>query len=153
MVTVAIRSDGSVEAVTFVVSSGVAEIDEAIRRIVESQRPYPAFPPALGREVDIAFQSKFGRAKWLEPYTEPTLRELGAAGTARVDVMCPGFPADCLETLEEIAMEGREAFMHAGGEAFGYIPCLNDSPAWITALAGIAERNLAGWPTQRPAST
>lgn len=98
----------------------------------------------------VTFQSRFGRAKWLEPYTEPTLRELGAAGVSRVDVMCPGFPADCLETLEEIAMEGREAFLHSGGKDFHYIPCLNDSNAWITALAGIAERHLGGWPT-RPA--
>jgi ferrochelatase len=96
----------------------------------------------------VTFQSRFGRAKWLEPYTEPTLRELGAAGTGRVDVMCPGFPADCLETLEEIAMEGREAFVHAGGKDFHYIPCLNDTPVWITALSGIAERHLAGWPTK-----
>ena len=105
----------------------------------------------LGLPADryrVTFQSRFGRAKWLEPYTEPTLRELGAAGTARVDVMCPGFPADCLETLEEIAMEGREAFLHAGGKDFHYIPCLNDSPAWITALTGIAERHLTGWPTK-----
>ena len=100
----------------------------------------------------VTFQSRFGRAKWLEPYTEPTLRALGAGGTGRVDVMCPGFPADCLETLEEIAMEGREAFLHAGGKEFHYIPALNDSPAWITALATIAERNLAGWPTQRIAA-
>lgn len=97
----------------------------------------------------VTFQSRFGRAKWLEPYTEPTLRALGAGGTGRVDVMCPGFPADCLETLEEIAMEGREAFLHAGGKEFHYIPALNDSPDWITALAVIAERHLAGWPTQR----
>jgi ferrochelatase len=96
----------------------------------------------------VTFQSRFGRAKWLEPYTEPTLRELGAAGTQRVDVLCPGFPADCLETLEEIAMEGREAFLHTGGKAFHYIPCLNDSPLWIDALTGIAERHLAGWPTK-----
>ncbi|MBT2325567.1 ferrochelatase [Variovorax paradoxus] len=96
----------------------------------------------------VTFQSRFGRAKWLEPYTEPSLRELGAAGVARVDVMCPGFSADCLETLEEIAIEGREAFLHAGGKAFHYIPCLNDSSAWITALAAIAERHLAGWPTR-----
>lgn len=101
----------------------------------------------------VTFQSRFGKAKWLEPYTEPTLRELGASGVKRVDVVCPGFPADCLETLEEIAMEGREAFLHSGGEAFSYIPCLNDSPAWITALAGIAERNLAGWPTQGTSTT
>ncbi|MES2529963.1 MAG: ferrochelatase [Pseudomonadota bacterium] len=96
----------------------------------------------------VTFQSRFGRAKWLEPYTEPTLRALGAAGVGRVDVMCPGFPADCLETLEEIAMEGREAFLHAGGKDFRYIPCLNDSPAWIDALAQIAERHLAGWDTR-----
>ncbi len=94
----------------------------------------------------VTFQSRFGRAKWLEPYTEPTLRELGARGVKRVDVMCPGFPADCLETLEEIAMEGRDAFLQAGGQQFNYIPCLNDSSAWITALAGIAQRHLAGWP-------
>ncbi|MGJ7508917.1 ferrochelatase [Variovorax sp. GT1P44] len=96
----------------------------------------------------VTFQSRFGRAKWLEPYTEPTLRELGASGVERVDVMCPGFPADCLETLEEIAMEGRDAFLGAGGKAFHYIPCLNDSGPWITALAGIAERHLGGWPTR-----
>ncbi len=104
----------------------------------------------LGLPVDryrLTFQSRFGRATWLEPYTEPTLRALGAAGVGRVDVMCPGFPADCLETLEEIAMEGRDAFLTSGGKEFHYIPCLNDSHAWITALAGIAERNLLGWPT------
>lgn len=95
----------------------------------------------------LTFQSRFGRAKWLEPYTEPTLRELGAAGVSRVDAMCPGFPADCLETLEEIAMEGREAFLHSGGREFHYVPALNDSPAWITALADLAERHLQGWPT------
>jgi ferrochelatase len=97
----------------------------------------------------VTFQSRFGRAKWLEPYTEPTLRELGASGVRRVDVMCPGFPADCLETLEEIAMEGRDAFLGAGGKEFQYIPCLNDSGPWITALAGIADRHLGGWPTRR----
>jgi len=93
----------------------------------------------------VTFQSRFGRAKWLAPYTEPTLRELGAAGVARVDVMCPGFPTDCLETLEEIAIEGREAFLQAGGKQYEYIPCLNDSTAWIGALSSIAERHLAGW--------
>ncbi|MEO5737233.1 MAG: ferrochelatase [Variovorax sp.] len=96
----------------------------------------------------VTFQSRFGRATWLEPYTEPTLRLLGASGTGRVDVICPGFPADCLETLEEIAMEGRDAFLQAGGKEFHYIPALNDSPAWITALCAVAERNLAGWPTR-----
>ncbi len=99
----------------------------------------------------VTFQSRFGRAKWLEPYTEPTLRMLAKEGLKRVDVMCPGFPVDCLETLEEIAMEAREAFLESGGEAFSYIPCMNDSAAWITALADISERQMAGWPT-RPAA-
>ena len=96
----------------------------------------------------VTFQSRFGPAKWLEPYTEPTLRTLGKAGIGRVDVMCPGFPSDCLETLEEIAMEGCEAFLHEGGKEFHYISCLNDSAPWITALSAIAERHLAGWPTR-----
>ena len=96
----------------------------------------------------VTFQSRFGKAKWLEPYTEPTLCELAASGVKRVDVMCPGFPADCLETLEEIAQEAREAFLHAGGSEFRYIECLNDQPAWIDALAALAERQLQGWPTR-----
>ncbi|CAN7493230.1 ferrochelatase [Pseudorhodoferax sp. LjRoot39] len=98
----------------------------------------------------VTFQSRFGRAKWLEPYTEPTLRQLAQQGTKRIDVMCPGFPGDCLETLEEINMEGREAFLQAGGERFDYIPCLNDSAAGIAALATLAERHLQGWNTQLP---
>jgi ferrochelatase len=93
----------------------------------------------------LSFQSRFGRAKWLEPSTEATLRALGARGTPRVDVVCPGFTVDCLETLEEIAMEGRETFLAAGGKAFHYIPCLNSDDRWIAALGGIALRNLAGW--------
>lgn len=96
----------------------------------------------------VSFQSRFGKAKWLQPYTEPTLVELARSGVRHVQVVCPGFPADCLETLEEIAQEVREAYLHAGGERFEYIPCLNDSPAWITALADVAERHLAGWPTR-----
>jgi protoporphyrin/coproporphyrin ferrochelatase len=96
------------------------------------------------------FQSRFGRAEWLQPYTEPTLKELAASGVKRVDVICPGFTGDCLETLEEIAQEAREAFLHAGGQVFHYIPCLNDHPAWITALAHIAGEHLSGWPTQAP---
>jgi len=93
----------------------------------------------------ISFQSRFGRAKWLGPATDATLRELGAAGTRQVDVICPGFAADCLETLEEIAQEGRETFLHAGGREFHYIPCLNDDPAGMAALAELARRHLPGW--------
>ncbi|GAB3629205.1 Ferrochelatase [Pandoraea terrae] len=94
----------------------------------------------------LTFQSRFGKAEWLQPYTAPTLEELGRAGTSRVDVFCPGFTSDCLETLEEINMEGRHAYAAAGGRAFHFIPCLNASPAWITALGEIAARHLQGWP-------
>jgi ferrochelatase len=87
----------------------------------------------------VTFQSRFGAAKWLQPYTEPTLVELARAGTKRVDVVCPGFVSDCLETLEEIAMEARQAFLGAGGTEFHALPCLNESPEWIVALAKIAE--------------
>ncbi len=99
-------------------------------------------------EWQLTFQSRFGKAQWLQPYTEPTLIEMGKAGVGRVDVVCPGFTGDCLETLEEINQEAREAFLHAGGKEFHYIPCLNDSPAWITALSHIAQQHLAGWPVQ-----
>ena len=97
----------------------------------------------------VTFQSRFGKAKWLQPYTEPTLRALARQGVARVDVVCPGFTSDCLETLEEIAQEGRDAFLAAGGKSFHYLPCLNDDTEWIGALGRIAEQHLAGWPTQR----
>jgi ferrochelatase len=96
----------------------------------------------------VTFQSRFGKAKWLEPYTEPTLIELAQKGLKSVDVVCPGFTSDCLETLEEINMEAREAFLHAGGERFAYIPCLNDHPEWIRALADVAEQHLQGWSTK-----
>ncbi|MET0517811.1 MAG: ferrochelatase [Burkholderiaceae bacterium] len=99
----------------------------------------------------ITFQSRFGRAKWLEPYTEPSLIQLAKRGVRRVDLICPGFSADCLETLEEINMEARSAFLTQGGAEFHYIPCLNDSAAGMRALTGLAERHLQGWPTQQPA--
>jgi ferrochelatase len=93
----------------------------------------------------LVFQSRFGRAEWLKPYTAQTLEELGRAGLRRVDVACPGFVADCLETLEEIAMEGRDTFIAAGGKEYHAIPCLNDRPDWIAALAGIVRGHLGGW--------
>lgn len=99
-------------------------------------------------QYTVTFQSRFGKAKWLEPYTEPTLVAMAKAGTQRVDVACPGFTSDCLETLEEIAQEARDAFLAAGGKQFRYLPCLNADDDWITALGAIAERHLAGWPTQ-----
>lgn len=107
---------------------------------------------SLGLEREqykVTFQSRLGRAKWLEPYTEPTLIAMGKAGVKRVDVVCPGFTSDCLETLEEIDMEARTAFLNAGGQTFHYITCLNDDPEWITALCNVAQQHLAGWPTQQ----
>jgi ferrochelatase len=99
-------------------------------------------------QYKVTFQSRLGRAKWLEPYTEPTLIALGRAGVKRVDVICPGFTSDCLETLEEISMEARAAFLLAGGKTFHYIPCLNDDPEWITALCNLSEQHMGGWNTQ-----
>jgi len=101
-------------------------------------------------QYQICFQSRFGKAEWLQPYTAPTLKEWGQKGIRRVDVICPGFVADCLETLEEIAQEGRDDFIAAGGKEYHYIPCLNEDDAWIKALAGLVERQLGGWPTKTP---
>jgi len=101
-------------------------------------------------QMVVTFQSRFGKAKWLEPYTEPTLRTLAAQGVKSVDVMCPGFVADCLETLEEIAQEAHEAFIESGGERFAYVRCLNDDPRFIRALAELVLQQVQGWPT-RPA--
>ena len=98
----------------------------------------------------IAFQSRFGRAEWLKPYTAATLQSLAREGVTRVDVACPGFVADCLETLEEIGIEGRDLFLAAGGKAFHAIPCLNEHPLWIAALADLAWRQLQGWLTPPP---
>ncbi len=95
--------------------------------------------------VLVTFQSRFGRAEWLQPYTQPTLEALAAKGLQRVDVMCPGFVADCLETLEEIAMECRTAFIGAGGKQFEYIPCLNENHPWIDALCRITRTHLGNW--------
>src|SRR6266550_1739522 len=98
-----------------------------------------------GEQAMLTFQSRFGRAAWLTPYTQPTLVALAKERVGRVDVVCPGFVSDCLETLEEIAQEGQAAFLKAGGGEFHYIACLNERPAWIAALADLAVRNLGGW--------
>ena len=95
----------------------------------------------------LTFQSRFGKAKWLEPYTEPTLIKLAQSGVKSVDVVCPGFTGDCLETLEEINIEARHAFLEAGGQAFNYIECLNDSPQWLAALSDLSIRHMGGWAT------
>lgn len=102
-------------------------------------------------QVSLSFQSRFGKAKWLEPYTEPTLQALAKKGVRHLQVFCPGFAADCLETLEEIAMECKEAFLEKGGKTFHYIPCLNESDAWINALADLTRAHLGNWLDITPA--
>lgn len=99
----------------------------------------------------VTFQSRFGREPWIEPYTDATLAALPAKGITKVDVLCPGFSADCLETLEEINGLNREVFTHAGGQQYRYIPCLNDRPDHIAALAALIARHCGGWTTPAPA--
>jgi ferrochelatase len=100
---------------------------------------------ALGREVDVTFQSRFGRAKWLEPATDATLAAFPKQGVKRVAIAAPGFSADCIETLEELGIRGRKTFEQAGGERFALLDCLNDSPEGIAMLERLVSRELAGW--------
>ena len=100
---------------------------------------------ALGRELIVSFQSRFGRAKWLEPATDTTLAALPGQGIKRIAIIAPGFSADCLETLEELAIRGRDTFLTAGGDRFAYLSCLNDSAPGLTMLRDILSRELAGW--------
>jgi ferrochelatase len=126
------------------------------KRYVTEGDPYPAQCRAtadlLRRALDwpedrftLTFQSRFGREPWLEPYTDETLKALPARAVTSVAVMSPGFTADCLETLEEIGITGREQFLHAGGKDFVRIPCPNDDPAWLDAMDAIVSRELGGW--------
>jgi ferrochelatase len=104
---------------------------------------------ALGLDethYSVTFQSRFGRAEWLQPYTEPTLVALAREGVRRVDVACPGFVSDCLETLEEIGIGARRSFVANGGQELRLVPCLNESPEWIAALARICGEQ--GWPAR-----
>ena len=100
---------------------------------------------ALGQEVDVAFQSRFGRAKWLEPATEPTLAAYPAKGVTRIAIAAPGFSADCLETIEELGIRGRETFVAAGGTDLARLDCLNDSAEGMTMLEALVGRELEGW--------
>jgi ferrochelatase len=103
---------------------------------------------ALGREVDVAFQSKFGRAEWLGPATDATLDVYPRNGVRRVAIAAPGFSADCIETLEELGMRGRRTFVEGGGEHFALLDCLNDSPEGMDMLTQLVARELAGWREQ-----
>lgn len=126
------------------------------RATLDKGDPYHCYCQKTGRllaealllnadQYQVCFQSRFGRAEWLTPYTSDTLMQMGKDKIRRVDVVCPGFVSDCLETLEEIAIEARKTFLEAGGQTFHYIPCLNDRDDWIQALTDIAHRNLQGW--------
>jgi ferrochelatase len=126
------------------------------QRLVDGGDPYAAqcaaSVAAIAQELGLAsgeyvlsYQSRFGREQWLQPYTTATLRALADTGARRVDVVCPGFAVDCLETLEEIAMLNAHEFREAGGDALRYIPCLNATPAHADALAALAQRELAAW--------
>ena len=121
----------------------------ATRTTASARRRLACWPSAWGcgpTNTRSPSRAASDAPRWLEPYTDVALRKLARAGHSRVDVICPGFVADCLETLEEIAIEGRDTFLAAGGKDFHAIACLNDHPAWIDALAKLAIRHLQGWP-------
>ena len=126
------------------------------QRYADLGDPYPkhceatarALADAMGWRDDewiLTYQSRFGREPWLHPYTDETLMRLGREGVRRVAALSPGFTADCLETIDEIGNLGLEQFESTGGESLVRVPCLNDAPRWIEAMAAIAERELRGW--------
>jgi protoporphyrin/coproporphyrin ferrochelatase len=126
------------------------------RDYLDKGDPYPCFCWKTGRLLQerlgwpeqhflVTFQSRFGNAEWVKPYTIDTMKELPSGGVRKLAVIAPGFTADCLETLEELDVENRRAFMEAGGERFAYIPCLNDSEAGMDVIESVARRELAGW--------
>jgi protoporphyrin/coproporphyrin ferrochelatase len=100
---------------------------------------------AMGRELVVSFQSRFGRAKWLEPATDETIMQLAREGRKKVAIFAPGFSVDCLETLEELAIQGQEQFEEAGGTHYAYLPCLNDSDVGMDMLETLVRRELSGW--------
>jgi ferrochelatase len=143
----------SLAQIGFVPEALITSFHGMPRRTLEMGDPYHChcqktarlLGDALGREVIVAFQSRFGPAKWLGPPTDDTLVELAKAGKRKVAIVAPGFSADCLETLEELAIRGREAFLEAGGTDFAYLPCLNAEPGGVAMLRTILARELAGW--------
>lgn len=131
-------------------------------RYVAEGDPYRAHCEVTGRHladamawpeerVRVVFQSQFGREEWLQPYAEETIRSLPAEGVRSMAALCPGFTADCLETIEEMGMTNRDFFLAAGGTDYAMLPCLNDDPAWIEGMAALVEREAAGWTS--PAAT
>ncbi|MDB5687573.1 MAG: hemH [Rhizorhabdus sp.] len=153
-----------IDALKLAVEAGLAALDFAPDAIVASfhgmprrtldlgdpyhcqcQKTARLLSEALGRELTVTFQSRFGKAKWLEPATDITLVELARRGVVKVAVVAPGFAADCLETLEEIAIRGRDDFLAAGGRNFAYLPALNDSVPGIDLLEKLLSQQLEGW--------
>ena len=125
-------------------------VDQGDPYVKQCQESAALIAAALGLAKEdwlVTFQSRFGRAEWVKPYTQSTVEALARKGVKTVDVVCPGFVSDCIETLEEIDMEVHNAFVGAGGKRFRYIHCLNDAPLWIHALADIVGNELAGWKT------
>ncbi|CAN5395192.1 ferrochelatase [soil metagenome] len=145
--------EAGIAALDFVPDAVVASFHGVPQRTLELGDPYHChcqktarlLGEALGRELVVAFQSRFGRAKWLQPATDATLAALPERGVKKVAILAPGFSADCLETLEELAIRGRESFLEAGGTDFAYLPCLNDSAGGIEMLRILLQRELAGW--------
>lgn len=144
---------GQLAALDFVPDAVLASFHGMPQRTLELGDPYHChcrktarlLGEALGIELTVTFQSRFGRAKWLEPATDTVLAELPGKGVKRIAIVAPGFSADCLETLEELAIRGREQFVAAGGSDFAYLSCLNDSEPGIAMLRGILATELAGW--------
>jgi ferrochelatase len=147
------RLEEGVAALDFEPQAIIASFHGMPRRTLELGDPYHChcrktarlLAEASGRELLVAFQSRFGRAKWLEPATDKILAALPAQGVTKVAIFAPGFAADCLETREELAIRGRDTFLAAGGSDFAYLPCLNDSPAGLEMLRSILGRELEGW--------
>jgi ferrochelatase len=115
------------------------------RQCIDTTEALRAALGPLGEKLKLTFQSRFGRAEWIKPYTDKTVEQLARGGVKKIAILTPGFAADCLETLEEIAEENKEIFLEHGGERFSYIPCLNDSEAGIKVLLHLIERELQGW--------
>jgi ferrochelatase len=149
----AARLEAGLAALDFAPHAILASFHGMPQRTLELGDPYHChcrktarlLSEATGRPLRVAFQSRFGRAKWLEPATDATLAALSGEGVTRVALLAPGFAADCLETLEELAIRGRETFLAAGGTHFAYLPCLNDSREGIAMLRSIVGRELEGW--------
>jgi ferrochelatase len=145
--------EASLAKLDFVPDALVISFDGMPERMLHLGDPYHChcqktarlLSEAMGRALVVSFQSRFGRAKWLEPATDDTLMKLAREGTKKVAIFAPGFSVDCLETLEELAMQGHEQFEEAGGTHYAYLPCLNDSDIGMDMLEQIIGQELAGW--------